>query len=115
MRLTKIRGTDCADGRTCPAVHRTDYGTLMIIGQAVDETSSALPCCGQVGLTEIDVPAGLLPELVTRARHQANPDMIRLAGHRVTATEALSQMDIGPDEVAIDYCDYGFAAVLNAA
>jgi hypothetical protein len=102
MRLTKIRGTDtdqCADGRTCPAVHETSRGTLMIIGHLVTRLDDRHTVIGTGG-TCVDVPDTLLPELA--AATQDSGGMLRIAGDLVTDPEALSQMAIGPGEAAIE-------------
>jgi hypothetical protein len=63
MRLTKLRGDDCPDGRTCPAVHRTESGSLVVIGRVVtDERMLAQLATGPDELA-VEVPADLLPEV----------------------------------------------------
>jgi hypothetical protein len=66
MRVTKLRGDsdpDCPDGRTCPAVHVTDSGTLMIVGRLVTEREALAQMAIGDDETAIEVPASLLPEL----------------------------------------------------
>jgi hypothetical protein len=63
MRLTKIR--DCPDGRTCPAVHGTDRGTLMIIGRVVSDSDVLAQMAIGPGEIAIEVPASLLPEVAS--------------------------------------------------
>ncbi len=63
MRLTQLRG-DCPDGRTCPAVHQTDRGTLMVVGRRVtDGEALAQMAIGEDEIA-IEVPEGLLPEVI---------------------------------------------------
>jgi hypothetical protein len=67
MRLTKLRGDDsCPDGRTCPAVHQTDQGTLVVIGSVVTDPEALAQLAIGPGETAIEVPVSLVPE-VTRA------------------------------------------------
>ena len=63
MRLTKLRGDTCPDGRTCPAVHQTDQGTLMIIGSVVTDPEALRHLAIGPGETAIEVPAALIPEV----------------------------------------------------
>ena len=37
MKLTRIAGDSCADGRTCPAKYATDHGTKLYIGTVVTD------------------------------------------------------------------------------
>jgi hypothetical protein len=66
MWVTKLRGgsdPDCLDGRTCPAVHLTDSGTLVIVGRLVTEPEALSQMAIGDGETAIEVPASLLPEV----------------------------------------------------
>jgi hypothetical protein len=63
MGLTRLRGEDCPDGRTCPAVHRTETGSLVIIGRAVTDDSLLAQLAIGPGEVAIEVPAELLPEV----------------------------------------------------
>jgi hypothetical protein len=67
MRLTQLRGDDCPDGRTCPAVHLTDRGTLMLIGRRVSDAEALAQMAIGPDEIAIEVPAGLLPEVVPGA------------------------------------------------
>jgi hypothetical protein len=68
MRLTQLRGDDsCPDGRTCPAVHQTDRGTLMIVGRRVSDAEALAQMAIGEDEIAIEVPAGLLPEVVPGA------------------------------------------------
>jgi hypothetical protein len=63
MRLTKLRGPACSDGRTCPAVHQTETGSLMIIGRVVTDPSALAQMAIGPGEIAVEVPADLLPEV----------------------------------------------------
>lgn len=63
-KLIKLRGLpDCPDGRTCPAVHQTETGSLMIIGKVVTDPGALSQMA--VGSDEIavEVPGSLIPEV----------------------------------------------------
>jgi hypothetical protein len=59
--LRQVAGDECADGRTCPAVHQSDRGTLVIIGSVVTDPGTLAQLAIGPGETAIEVPAGLLP------------------------------------------------------
>ena len=63
MELRKVRGDDCPDGRTCPAVHQTDRGTLMIVGSVVTDPEALAQLAVGPGETAIEVPVSLVPEV----------------------------------------------------
>ena len=63
MKLTKLRGDGCADGRTCPAVHLTDRGTLVIIGRVVTDPEALAQMAVGAGEIAVEVPGSLIPEV----------------------------------------------------
>lgn len=63
MKLTKLRGDSCADGRTCPAVHLTDRGTLVIIGRVVTDPEALAQMAVGAGEIAVEVPGSLIPEV----------------------------------------------------
>lgn len=63
MRLTMLRGDDCPDGRTCPAVHQTESGSLVIIGRVVTDEGWLSQLAIGPGELAVEVPAELLPEV----------------------------------------------------
>jgi hypothetical protein len=68
MRLTQLRGDDsCPDGRTCPALHQTDRGTLVIIGRRVSDSEALAQMAIGADEVAIEVPASLLPEVTLGA------------------------------------------------
>jgi hypothetical protein len=67
MRLTQLRGDDCPDGRTCPAVHKTDRGTLVLVGRKISEPEDLAQLAIGPDEIAIEVPAGLLPEVMPGA------------------------------------------------
>ncbi len=65
MKVTRLRGDDCPDGRTCPAVHQTDSGSLMIVGAVVTDSEALAQMAIGGGEVAIEVPLSLLPEVAT--------------------------------------------------
>lgn len=63
MKLTIVRGDDCPDGRTCPAVHKTETGSLVIIGRVVTDNDALSQMAIGPGEMAVEVPAALLPEV----------------------------------------------------
>jgi hypothetical protein len=63
MHLPKLRGDDCSDGRTCPAVHQTDRGTLVIIGTLVSDPAMLDELAIGPGERAVEVPLSLIPEV----------------------------------------------------
>jgi hypothetical protein len=61
MKLTKLRG--CADGRTCPAVHQTETGSLMIIGKVVTDPEALSQMAIGPDEFAVEVPGSLIPEV----------------------------------------------------
>ncbi len=62
MRLELLRG--CSDGKTCPAVHRTDRGTVVIQGWAVTDPEALRALSLPAGELAVEVPAELLAEVL---------------------------------------------------
>jgi hypothetical protein len=62
MRLELLR--DCSDGKTCPAVHRTDRGTVVIQGWAVTDPEALRELSLPAGELAVEVPAELVAEVL---------------------------------------------------
>ena len=64
MKLTKLRGEGhCPDGRTCPALHKTDTGSLVIVGRVVTDPEALAQMAIGAGEIAIEVPESLIPEV----------------------------------------------------
>jgi hypothetical protein len=61
--MAKLRGDDCPDGRTCAAVHKTESGSLIIVGRAVTDENVLSQMAIGPGEFAVEVPARLLPEV----------------------------------------------------
>jgi hypothetical protein len=60
MELTPLAG-DCPDGRTCPALWKTDRETVIVRGQRLGEEALAQVVLPD-GETAVEIPASLLEE-----------------------------------------------------
>src|SRR5580658_8687009 len=61
MRLELLRG--CSDGKTCPAVHQTDRGTVVIQGWAVTDAEALRQLGLPDGEVAVEIPAELVAEV----------------------------------------------------
>lgn len=59
MKLTLVAGA-CNDGKTCPAVYRTDRGTRVVRGYVVDDPEALAALDLPPGETAVEVPVELL-------------------------------------------------------
>jgi hypothetical protein len=62
MRLELLRG--CSDGKTCPAVHQTDRGTIVIQGWAVTDAEALEQLRMPAGELAVEIPAELVAEVL---------------------------------------------------
>jgi hypothetical protein len=63
VKLRKLRGNDCPDGRTCPALRQSDRGTFVIVGSVVTDPEALTQLAIGPGEVAIEVPFSLLPEV----------------------------------------------------
>jgi hypothetical protein len=63
MKLRIVRGSDCPDGRTCPAVHESDRRTFVVVGSIVTDPEALTQLAIGPGEVAIEVPFSLLPEV----------------------------------------------------
>jgi hypothetical protein len=61
--LARIRGDECQDGRTCPAVDASDRGTIVVTGTLVTDPALLAQLAIGPGEAAVEIPAGLLPEV----------------------------------------------------
>lgn len=115
MLLELIRG-ECSDGKTCPGLHRTDRGTVIVQGWEV--TGTELP--GQLDLPAgglaVEVPEGLLAEAAGSwpALHRTGHGTLIVPGAAVTDPDALRQLRLPAGEQAIEVPATLLAEVLQA-
>jgi hypothetical protein len=62
-KLTRIRGEECQDGRTCPAVDATSRETLVVTGTVVTDPGMLAQLAIGPGESAVEIPASLLPEV----------------------------------------------------
>jgi hypothetical protein len=97
-------GGNCADGKTCPALHRTDRGTLVVQGWTVAD-STLLDRLGLPGGTQaVEVPADLLAEVIDSwpASRRTGRGTLIVTGTAVTDPDALRQLRLPPTEQAVE-------------
>lgn len=115
MLVKLIRG-ECSDGKTCPALHRTDRDTVLIQGWPV--TDAAL--LGQLGIPAsmqaVEVPAELLAEVLDSwpALHKTGKGTVIAPGTAVTDPDALRQLRLPPHEQAVEVPAAVLTEVLQA-
>ncbi len=62
LEVSLIRG-ECPDNRTCPAVRRTNRGSLMITGRLVTDPAEMAKLKIGPGEVAVEVPQSLMPEV----------------------------------------------------
>jgi hypothetical protein len=116
MLLQLLRG-DCGDGKTCPGLHRTDRGTVVIQGWAVtvpEADQHRRPAAS--GEEAIEVPAGLVAEVLHTCpalRHTGHGTVV-IHGWPVTDPQVLRQLRLPAGEHAIEVPAELLAEVLQA-
>jgi hypothetical protein len=63
MLLEPLHG-ECSDGKTCPALHRTDRGTVVVQGWAVTDPEALRQLCLRPGEQAVEIPAELVAEVL---------------------------------------------------
>lgn len=63
MLLEPLRG-ECSDGKTCPALHRTDRGTVVVQGWAVTDPEALRQLSLPPGEQAVEIPAELVAEVL---------------------------------------------------
>jgi hypothetical protein len=63
MLLEPVRG-DCSDGKTCPAIYRTDRGTVVIQGWTVTDPEALRQLHLPSGEQAVEVPAEMVDEVL---------------------------------------------------
>ena len=97
MRLIRLRG--CPDTETCPALFRTDRGTVVVQGYVVTDPEALAALNLAAGETAVEVPLSLLTGLTF-------PMLFRgttvVQGYLVTDPEALATLDLPAGETAVE-------------
>ena len=114
--LLQLLRSGCGDGKTCPALHRTDRGTVVIQGWAVTEPEPLRELRPPPGEEAIEVPTGLLAEVLHTcpALHHTGHGTVLIHGLPVTDSEALRQLRLPTGEQAIEVPAELLAEVLQA-
>jgi hypothetical protein len=115
MLVKLIRG-ECSDGKTCPALHRTDRGTVVIQGWPVTEPVLLGQLDLPAGMQAVEVPAELLAEVLDSwpALHKTGSGTVIVPGTAVTDPDALRQLCLPAHEQAIEVPTTLLTEVLQA-
>jgi hypothetical protein len=116
MLVRLIRGGNCADGKTCPALHRTDRGTLVVRGWAVTDMDLLGEVDLPAGTQAVEVPDGLLAEVIDSwpSSHRTDHGTLIVPGTTVTDLDALRQLRLPANEEAVEVPASVLAKVLQA-
>jgi hypothetical protein len=116
MLVQRIRGDDCSDGKTCPALHRTDRDTVVIQGWPVTEPELLGELGLPAGVQAVEVPATLLAEVLGtwQALHKTGNGTVIAPGTAVTDPDALRQLCLPAHERAVEVPASLLAEVLRA-
>jgi hypothetical protein len=114
--LVELARGDCNDGKTCPALHRTDRDTAIVQGWAVTEAKLLGQLDLSAGEQAVEVPAGLLAEVIGSwpAAHRTGHGTVLVPGTPVTDPDALGQLNLAANEQAVEVPASLLAEVLQA-
>lgn len=103
MLVRLIRG-NCSDGKTCPALHRTDRDTVVIQGWRVTEPTVLGQLNLPAGMQAVEVPAELLAEVLDSwpAIHKTGNGTVIVPGTAVTDPDALRELRLPAHERAVE-------------
>ena len=115
MIVTRVRGM-CDDGKTCPALHRTDRNTVVVQGWAVVDSGVLAQMGLPPGAEAVEVPSALLAEALDTwsALRQTGRGTVIVPGTAVNDPEALRQLGLPASERAVEVPADLLARVLQA-
>jgi hypothetical protein len=101
--LKRIRGT-CDDGKTCPALHLTDRGTVVVQGWALTDSEVLAQLGLPDGADAVEVPAGLVAEALGTwsALRPTGRGTVIVPGSGVTDPGMLRQLRLPATERAVE-------------
>lgn len=115
MIMKLVRGS-CDDGKTCPALHRTDRDTVLVQGWEVIDSETLTQLDLPVGTEAVEVPAGLLAEVLDSwpALRRTGRGTVIVPGAAVRDSETLRQLRLPAGERAVEVPAGLLAEVLQA-
>ena len=115
MLVELVRG-DCGDGKTCPALYRTDRGTAVVQGRTVTDSELLGRLDLAAGAEAVEVPAGLLTEDAASwpAAWRTDHETLVVTGTPVEEADVLGQLRLAADERAVEVRADLVAGVLQA-
>jgi len=113
MRLELIRSA-CDDGKTCPALHRTDRDSVIVQGWTV--LDAELLAAMDLPAGAVEVPSGLLAGALDDlpALRQTGRGTVIVPGLAVDDPEALRHLRLPAGERAVEVPAAAFAEALRA-
>lgn len=116
MLVKLIRGGDCGDGKTCPALHRTDRGTVVVRGWEVTDAEMLGQLHLSAGEQAVEVPAALLAEVLDSwpTRRRTDHGTLIVPGSTLTDPDVLAQLSLPANERAVEVPAGILAEVLQA-
>jgi len=103
MLVELIRG-NCGDSKVCPALHRTDRGTVVVQGWAVTDAELLGGLDPLAGEAAVEVPVGLLTEVLDSwpALRRTDHGTLIVPGTAVTDAGVLRQLSLPAGERAVE-------------
>src|ERR1022692_269881 len=115
MIVTRVRGM-CDDGKTCPALHRTDRDTVVVQGWAVADSDVLAQLGLPAGAEAVEVPSALLAEALDSwpALRPTGRGTVIVPGTAISDPETLRQLRLPASERAVEVPADLLAGVLQA-
>jgi hypothetical protein len=116
MLVQLVRGGDCSDGKTCPALYRTDRDTLVVQGWVLTDSDLLSELDLPADMQAVEVPTGLLAEVIDSwpTSHQTGRGTLLVPGTTVTDLDALQQLRLAPNEQVVEVPTSLLSEVLQA-
>lgn len=115
MVVRLVRST-CNDGKTCPALHRTDRDTVLVQGWAVADSELLARLELPSGAEAVEVPTGLVAEALDSwpALRPTSRGTVIVPGTAIRDPETLRGLRLPAGERAVEVPAHLLAEVLLA-
>lgn len=114
--VVKLVRSTCNDGKTCPALHRTDRDTVVVQGWVVADAEVLAQLELPAGAEAVEVPTGLLAEALDScpALRPTDRGTVIVPGTAISDPETLRELRLPPGERAVEVPAHLLAEVLLA-
>jgi hypothetical protein len=114
--LLRLVRRDCDDGKTCPALYRTEGDSVVVQGWAVLDSDLLTQMALPAGSAAVEVPSGLLAEVLGSwpALRPTGHGTVLVPGMPVKDAEMLRQLRLPAGERAVQVPGSHVAGVLRA-